>query len=444
MFLVIYIKMACDTLAERQAANAAQPCKKAFRPVFPEAIAGYVPLGLLWLGMTIIGYGISTNRKWATSKFIKPSTQLSIMLLLLCADHSSSFFDHSRISNENNCLTAMLTSTKLDDTSGRLMFGGLGALFAAVSAYGISSGSVTLAASGIPWICMMGYLCWSPQTFQSCRANSLVTGILAHSLDVMTLVGILQMLFSETGNSDKSWHTPTIMYSTVISILFVALVGKYSDYGDRITPGSCEIDDEGDLEKEKKVDRKPELKVGVAMSIVSLVYIVFMKMKYSEVGCCAAYPAVVWILFDILTKLQTWKRGDDALVGDALHRSVTYISVQICDILLSSSSMLSVMVEKGLIVEGVSKSRGLLSQGAHLGGGSITYVWSIMRLVAGLVSGSGNSVTTGSIKRLAEVTKVVGLNVVANIIPLIIDGKNSAFMLSANPQNSLNVKCYVD
>ena len=114
------------------------------------------------------------------------------------------------------------------------------------------------------------------------------------------------------------------------------------------------------------------------------------------------------------------------------------------DICLSSSSMLSVMVEKGLIVKGVSKSQGLLSHGAHLGGGSITYVWSIMRLIASLVSGGGNSVTTGSIKRLAEVTKVVGLNVVANIIPLIIDSRNSAFMLSANPQNSLNVKCYVD
>lgn len=436
--------MACETLLERTKANAAQPCKKAFRPVFPEAIAGYVPLALLWVSMTIIGYGISTNRKWATSKFIKPSTQLSIMLLLLCADHSSSFFDHSRISNEDNCLTAMLTSTTLDEKSGRLMFGGLGALFAAVSAYGISSGSVTLAASGIPWLCMMSYLCWSPQKFQSCRANSLMTGLVAHSLDIMTLVGILQMLFSETGNSDKSWHTPTIVYSTVISILFVALVGKYSDYGDRITPGSCEIDDERDLEKEKKVDRKPELKVGVAMSIMSLVYIVFMKMKYSEVGCCAAYPAVIWLCFDVLTKLQVWKRGEEALVGDSLHRSVVYMMVQAMDILLSSSSMLSVMAEKGLIVEGVSKSRGVLSHGAHLAGGSITYVWSIMRLVASLVSGSGNSVTTGSIKRLAEVTKVIGLNVVANIIPLAIDSNNSAFMLSANPQNSLNVKCYVD
>lgn len=436
--------MSCETLEERQKANAAKPCKKPFRPVFPEAIAGYVPLGLLWVGMTIIGYGVSTNRKWATSTFIKPSTQLSIMLLLLCADHSSSFFDHSRISNEDNCLTAMLTSTTLDEKSGRLMFGGLGALFAAVSAYGISSGSITLAATGIPWACMMSYLCWSPQKFQSCRANALVTGILSHSLDIMTLVGILQMLFSETGNRDVSWHTPTILYSTIISILFVALVGKYSDYGDRITPGSCEIDDEGDLEKEKKVDRTPELKVGVAMSIVSLVFIVHMKMKYSEVGCCAVYPAVAWILFDILTKLQTWKRGDDALVGDALHRSVTYISVQICDLLLSSSSLLSVLAEKGLIVEGVSKSRGLASHGAHLASGSLTYVWYILRLVASLVSGSGNNVTTGSLKRLAEVAKTVGLNVVANIIPLIIDSRNSAFMLSANPQNSLNVKCYVD
>ena len=436
--------MSCETFKERQEANAAKPCKKAFKPVFPEAIAGYMPLGLLFLSMTVIGYGISTNRNWAVSNFIKPSSQLSIMLLLLMADHSSSFFDHSRISNEDNCLTASLPSTTLDDKSGRLMFGGLGALFAAVSAYGVSSGSVTLAATGIPWACMMAYLCWSPHKFQSCKANSLVTGLLAHSLDIMTLVGILEMLFSESGNLDKSWHTPTIVYSTVISMLFVALVGKFSDYGDRITPGSCDIDDEGDLEKEKMTDRKPELKVGVAMSVVSLVYIVYLKMMYSEVGCCAAYPAFVWILFDILTKLQTWKRGDDALVGDALHRSVVYTCVQVMDILLSSSSLVSLMVEKGVIIPRAAKSRGLVSHGTHLASGSLTYVWSILRLVVSLVTGSGNSVTTGSLKRLAEVAKTVGLGVVANLIPLVIDSRNAAFMLSANPQTSLNVKCYVD
>ncbi|CAM9208264.1 unnamed protein product [Ectocarpus sp. 8 AP-2014] len=437
--------MACETLEERQAANAAKPCKKAFRPVFPEAIAGYVPLGILWMGMTVIGYGLSTERRWAVSNLIKPSSQLSIMLLLLMADHSSSFFDHSRISNENNCLTAMLTSTTLDETKGRLVFGGLAALLAAISARGISSGSVTLAATGVPWFCMMSYLCWSPQTFQSCKNNSLVTGLLAHSLDIMTLVGILEMLFSESGNRDKSWHTPTIVYSTVISLLFVALVGKYSDYGDRITPGSCKIDDEGDVEKEKSTDRKSELKVGIALSIVSLVFIVFLKMKYSEVGCCAAYPAIIWLLFDVLTKLQVWKRGEDALVGDALHRSVVYIMVQAMDILLSSSSLLSIMVEKGLINEGLSsQSRGLLSHGAHLSMGPLTYTWSILRLMTALASGNGNTVTTGSIKRLAEVVKMLSLNVFANIIPMAVDAKNAGFMLSVNPQSSLNVKCFVD
>lgn len=436
--------MACDTLEERQKANAAKPCKKAFRPVFPEAIAGYVPLGLLWVGMTIIGYSVSTEREWAVSTFIQPSSQLSIMLLLLMADHSSSFFDHSRISNEDNCLTASLPSTALDETKGRVMFGGLGALFAAVSAYGISSGSVTLAATGVPWVCMMSYLSWSPQKFQSCKANSLVTGLLAHSLDIMTLVGILEMLFAESGNQDKSWYTPMILYSTVISLLFVALVGKYSDYGDRITPGSCEIDDEGDLEKERSADRKPELKVGIAMSVVSLVFIVFMKMKYSEVGCCATYPATLWLCFDVLTKLQVFKRGEDALVGDALHRSVVYTIVQAMDIALSSSSLLSIMAEKGLIGERVVNSRGLLSHGVHLSMGSLTYVWSIMRLVAALVSGNGNAVATGSIKRLAEVVKMLSLNVFANIIPLIVDARNAGFMLSGNPQNSLNVKCFVD
>lgn len=192
------------------------------------------------------------------------------------------------------------------------------------------------------------------------------------------------------------------------------------------------------------VDRKPELKVGVAMSIVSLVFIVHMKMKYSEVGCCAADPAIIWLCFDVLTKFQVWKRGEEALVGDSIHRSVVYIMVQAMDILLSSSSLVAVMKDQGLIVPGAAKPLGLLSHGVHFSAGSLTYVWSILRLVASLVSGSGNNVTTGSFKRLAEVAKVVGLNVIANIIPLLIDSKNSAFMLSANPQNTLNVKCYVD
>lgn len=115
------------------------------------------------------------------------------------------------------------------------------------------------------------------------------------------------------------------MYSTIISNIFVAFVRTFNDYGDRITPGACEIDDECDLKKETLTDRTPELKVCVAMSGVSLVYIVFLNIKYTEVGCCAAYSAVDWLPVDVRTKLQTFKRGDDALNGDALHRSVVYI-----------------------------------------------------------------------------------------------------------------------
>lgn len=436
--------MSCETLEERIAANSAAPCAKAFKPVFPEAIAGYVAPGILFLGLTIIGYGLSTGRKWAVSNFIKPSTQLSVMLLLMVADHGSTFWDHSRVSSENYCLTAMLASDRLDGASGRLVFGGLGGLLAAVSAYGISSGSITLAATGIPFMTMMLYLCWSPQDFQSCRNNAMVTGALAFALDLMTFVGILETLFLASGNSDTSWHAPTVAYSVVISALFVVLIGFQSDYGSRIKPGSCAIDDEADEEAEKLVDRKPELYTGVAMSVTSIVYFVYLKMKYTEVSCCATYPALIWLMFDTLTKLQVWKRGEP-LVGDALNRSVVYITLQVLDVLLSSSSMIGIMKDKGLIGEMIlgNKSRGVLSHMVHFAGGSITYVFNVLRLVVTLVTGGGNRVATSSLKRMAEVVKLVVLNVVANLVPLIIDQKNSSYILSASPQNDLNVKCII-
>ena len=107
---------------------------------FRKLLAGYVAPGLLFLGCSVVGYGLSTRRKWAVSGLASPNTQLSIMLLLMVADHGSSFWDHSRVSSEEYCLTSMITSSKtLDDTPGRLVFGGLGALLTGVAAYGMRS-----------------------------------------------------------------------------------------------------------------------------------------------------------------------------------------------------------------------------------------------------------------------------------------------------------------
>lgn len=445
-------------MEERVAANSATPCAKSFKPVFPEWMAGYVAPSILFLGMSIVGYGLSTGRRWATTNFIKPSTQLSVMLLLMVADHGSTYWDHSRVSNENFCLTAMLTSEAYDTGRGRMVFGGLGSLLAVLSAYGVASGSTGLAATGIPFAAMMFYLCWSPQDFQSCKNNALVTGLLAYGLDIMTFVGILEALLSESGNRDRSWHGPTVAYSVVISALFVVLIGMHSDYGDRITAGSCEIDDKADEEAERTVDRRPELYTGIAMSVASIVYFVYLKLSLTEVSCCATYPALIWLLFDTLTKLQVWKRGEP-LVGDALHRSVVYALVQVMDVLLSSSSLIGVMRDRGLLTPPVGRRSGgggVLGVGvgrhlAHLAGGSITYVLSVLRLVVSLVSGGGSGggvgggvmVPSGSIKRLAEVVKLVGLNVVANLVPLAIDQKNATYMLTASPQNDLNVRCFV-
>lgn len=435
--------MACETLEERIAANSAQPCKKPFKPVFPEAIAPYVAPGILFTGLTIIGYGLGTGRKWAVSSLASPNMQMSVMLLLLVADHGSSYWDHSRVSEEKYCLTSMLTSKTVDETMGRLVFGGLGCGLTALSAYGMSTGSITLASTSVPFAMMMFYLCWSPENFQSCRANGLVTGGLAFGLDIMTFAGIMEMLMQASGNSDTSWHAPTVIYCVVISALFVALFGWYSDYGKRIKEGSCAIDDEADAAAEKLVDRRGELYTGILMSVTSIVFIIYLKMKFVEVSCCATHPALLFLIFDILTKMQVWKRGEN-LVGDAAHRSITYITVQIMDVLLSSSSLISVMKDKGLVVGGVAKSRGMLNHSVHLVGGSATYVWNVLKLVGALIVGGGNKAGTGSIKRLGEIIKLVSLNVTANLVPLLVDQKNSSYMMSASPQNDLNVPCHVD
>ncbi|CAM9401500.1 unnamed protein product [Ectocarpus sp. 12 AP-2014] len=398
--------MSCDTLEGRQKANAAKPCEKAFGPVFPEAIAGYVAPSILFLGMTVVGYGLSTGRKWAVSGLVSPSTQMSIMLLLMVADHCSTFWDHSRVSDEKYCLTSMLTSTTYDDATGRVVFGGLGALLAAAAAYGVKSGSITLAATSIPFASIMCYLCWSPQDFQSCKANGLVTGGLAFGLDVMTFVGIMETLLAASGNKDTSWHMPTIMYCVVISALLIVLIGWHSEYGERIKDASCAIDDGSDVAAEKLVDRTPELCTGVLMSAVSIAFYVYLKMNFSEISCCATYPALLFLGFNILTKLQVFKRGEP-LVGDAAHRSFIYSSVQVLDVMLSSSTLLSVMSDQGLVVGGVAKSRGLLAHGMHFVGGSITYVWNVLRLVVAIVSGRRNAAATGSTKQLAEVIKMV-------------------------------------
>ncbi len=434
---------ACSTLRERQEANAANPCAKPWSPVFPPWLVNSVAPGILFTGMTIIGYGLSTSRGWALSGFTKPSTQLSVMMMLMAADLGSTFWDHSRISDEEFCLTSSLAGDWFDDATGRMVFGALSALLAAVSAFGVKTGSVALSSTGIPFAAMMGYLAWSPQTFQSCRNNGLVTGLLAFGLDIMTLVGILEVLLAETGNRDTSWHNPTIAFSAVISALFVLLIGRFSDYAQRIKPGSCEIDDDGDLEDERRRDRKPELFTGIAFSVASVAYFVYLKMKFAEVSCCAVYPVLVFLLFDVLTKLQVWKRGEP-LTGDALHRSVIYVMVQVMDVLLSSSSMISVMADKGLLVANAPPAISLLGHAGRLAGGSLTYLLNVARLVVSLIANTGLPSTTGSLKRLAEITKTVGLNVVANAVPLAIDSKNATYMLAINPTADLNVPCFVE
>lgn len=440
---------ACETLVQKIAANRAKPCAKPFRPVFPDSVAGYVAPGILWLGMTIIGYGLSTKKNWALSGLMSANTQMSIMMLLMVADHGSSYWDHSRVSDAEYCLTSMLTSKKLDGTTGRVVFGGLGALLAAASAYGMHSGSITLAATSVPFATIMFYLCWSPQTFQSCKANGLVTGALAFGLDAMTFVGIMEALMAASGNGDTSWHRPTLMYTIVISLSFFVLFGWQSEYGKRIKDGgTCAIDDEADAAAEKGKDRRPELYTGILMSVVSIVYFLYLKASFSEISCCSVYPALVFLGFDVLTKLQVWKRGEP-LVGDALHRSFIYVTVQVLDVLLSSGSLIAAMSERGLVPRAsasASASRGLLGTAAHMAGGSLTYVWSIARLVGAIVSGRGATGTAaaGSLNRLAEIVKLVTLNVAANAVPLYIDQKNAAYMLSFSPQNDLNVPCHVD
>ena len=435
----------CTTLEERMEVNAANPCKEPWTPVFPKWLVGSITPGILLTGMTIIGYGLGTNKKWAISNFIKPSTQLTIMMFLMVADHMSSYWDHSRASDEPYCLTSMITADKFDDARARTIFGGIAVALAGVSAYGIKSGSITLSSTGIPFMTMMAYLAWSPQTFQSCKNSALVTGLLASSLDLMTFVGILELLFAESGNTDTSWHSPTIVYSVIISALYVLLTGKYSEYGQRIKPGSCEIDDEKDLEDEKLVDRRPELYTGIVTSVVSIVYFLYLKFKFTEVSSCSVYPVLMFLLFDILTKLQVWKRGEP-LLGDSLHRSIVYIIVQILDVLLSSSSMISVMVDKKLIGKTIvsGEPMGLAKNAIHLAGGSLTYMWNLVRLIIAIITGSGEATSMSSMKRMAEVVKSLTLNVGANVLPLFIDSMNATYMLEYEPTADLNVKCFID
>ena len=435
----------CNTLSERMEVNAANPCKEPWTPVFPKWLVGSIAPGILLTGMTIIGYGLGTGRSWAISNFIKPSTQLTIMMFLMVADHMSSYWDHSRVSDEPYCLTSAITADVFDDARARTIFGGLSVLLAGVSAYGIKSGSITLSSTGIPFAAMMGYLAWSPQTFQSCSNSANTTGLLAFGLDLMTFVGILELLFAESGNTDKSWHSPTIVYSVIISVLYVLLTGKYSEYGQRIKPGSCEIDDEKDLEEEKLVNRKPELYTGIVTSVVSIVYFLYLKFKFTEVSSCSVYPVLMFLLFDILTKLQVWKRGE-ALVGDSLHRSLVYIIVQILDVMLSSSSMISVMKDKGLVGKALVSGEpiGLAKNAIHFAGGSVTYLWNLVRLIIAIITGSGEAASTSSMKRMAEVVKSLTLNVGANVVPLFIDNMNATYMMEYNPVNDLNVKCFIE
>lgn len=102
------------------------------------------------------------------------------------------------------------------------------------------------------------------------------------------------------------------------------------------------------------------------------------------------------------------------------------------------------MGEKGLLAGGSAKSRGLLSHPLHFATGCLTYMLSVLKLVLSLVTCGGNKVAKGSIERLAEVIKLVLLNIIGNLFPLYIDQKNASYMLTASPQNDLNVPCHID
>jgi hypothetical protein len=433
----------CQSLAERIAVNSENSCPVKFLPVFPESVGYAIAPAILLIGMTIVGYGLSTGRGWATNFFISPSTQLAVMFLLMAADHGSTFWDHSRVSNENYCLTASITGSALDGKAGRVGFGVMGALLSAAAMYGVKSGSVSITATAIPFATMMGYLAWSPQDFQSCKNNALVTGLLAYGLDIMTFVGILQTLFAASGNSNRSWEKWTVLYSLLISGLFALLIGRDSDYGERITPGTCEINDEADEEEEKLIDRTPELSTGLIFSALSLFYVIYLKAQYSEVSCCAVMPVIGYLLFDMFNKIQVWKRGEP-LVGDAINRSLIYTIVQSMDIMLSSSSLVSIMKDVGMVGKAVIKGpSSIVGHALHFVKGPFTYIQLVVQLILAMVQGKGFDLPNGTFKKIAEVVKLIGLNVVANIIPFAIDQKNATYMLNANPQNDLNTKCMV-
>ncbi len=433
----------CSTIEERIAVNEATPCPNKFSTIFPPSVGPFVAPGLLFIGMTVIGYGLSTGKKWATNSFISPSVQLTVMMLLMMADHGSTYWDHSRVSNEKYCLTSMLAGPSYDSAAGRTVFGLLSVLLAGVSVYGIKSKSVSLAATGVPFSAMMAYLAWSPEDFESCKTNALFTGLLAYGLDIMTFIGILQALFAASGNKNRSWEKWTVLYSVLISALFVVLIGRDSEYGDRITPGSCEINDEEDTENEKLVDRKPELYTGILFSIISLVYVIYLKKQYTEVSFFIIYPTIGYLLFDILTKLKTWRRGE-TLVGDSMHRSVIYTLVQSMDIMLSSSSLVSLAKDVGHVGQAVIKGpTSMAGEMVHLAGGSISYIMMVVKLVIAMITGKGFNLPTGTFKKLAEVVKLISLNIGANVFPLYIDNKNADFMITARPQTDLNVKCFV-
>ena len=237
------------------------------------------------------------------TKFLpSPASQLGIISLLLVADHASSFFDHSRVSNEPFCLTAALTGDSYDSDKGRLIFGALGAALTAFSAY--------------------------------------------------------------------------------------------------------------------------------------------LKKSFKEVSCCAMYPTIMFLLFDILTKVQTWKKGEP-LVGDAIHRGLVYTIVQVLDILLSSASIIGLGVEKGMIGESVAPVKtNTLGHVVRFGAGSLSYVAFIGKVTGALVSGAGGKPSDGAIKTMAESGKLVGLNIVGNLFPLLIDQMNASAMMFGNPRQ-LNNKCFV-
>lgn len=147
-------------------------------------------------------------------------------------------------------------------------------------------------------------------------------------------------------------------------------------------------------------------------------------------------------MYDIVTKLQIWKRGDP-LVGDNLHRTLVYTIVQVLDILLSSSVMIGAMKSSGIVSTSNSRSpTSLLENVTRLGGGLVSYAYLVSRLVVSVIKGQVKT-DASSFKKAAESIKFVVMNIVANLAPWYVDSINNQYMIFANPAIDFNATCNI-